>query len=508
MSRLQDISKTQQESKVKIGPLNFLELDRVTPTKRTAKNRKIDFKEIYDNSNDVRLSNQAARCLDCGNPYCEWKCPLHNYIPNWLDLVAEENYQQAGELMYETNPLPEICGRICPQDRLCEQACTINTGFGAVTIGAIEKNVTDRLIAKKWRPNLSQVIQSDKKVAVVGAGPAGLACADQLARNGIKVTVHDRYPEIGGLLTFGIPGFKLEKDVLVKRRKFLEDIGVQFKLNTMITNKKNDTSVQVDGIQSVSFSELNREYDSVFLGMGTYTSVQADLPGSNARGVIKALDYLIGNVNKIEQYKMKEFVYHNLVDKKVIVIGGGDTAMDCVRTAIRQGAKSVSCVYRRDEASMPGSPSEVNNAKDEGVDFLFNLSPASIETNGTGDVSGLKTFETRQLIDAETGKSTLHIDETNKQLLEADIIITAFGFRASPADWFENSNIKTKKNGLVNTKETAEPNGLGPFSQQTSNSKIFAGGDMVRGADLVVTAIADGIKAANEIMEQLTSNPA
>jgi glutamate synthase (NADPH/NADH) small chain len=242
--------------------------------------------------------------------------------------------------------------------------------------------------------------------------------------------------------------------------------------------------------------------------MGTYTSVQADLPGSNARGVIKALDYLIGNVNKIEQYKMKEFVYHNLVDKKVIVIGGGDTAMDCVRTAIRQGAKSVSCVYRRDEASMPGSPSEVNNAKDEGVDFLFNLSPASIETNGTGDVSGLKTFETRQLIDAETGKSTLHIDETNKQLLEADIIITAFGFRASPADWFENSNIKTKKNGLVNTKETAEPNGLGPFSQQTSNSKIFAGGDMVRGADLVVTAIADGIKAANEIMEQLTSNPA
>ena len=297
MSNPQDTSKSKQELKVNVGPLNFLELDRITPTKRTAENRKIDFKEIYDNAKDVQLSNQAARCLDCGNPYCEWKCPLHNYIPNWLDLVASENYQQAGELMYETNPLPEICGRICPQDRLCEQACTINTGFGAVTIGAIEKNVTDKLIAEKWRPNLSEVKQSDKKVAVIGAGPAGLACADQLARNGVKVTVHDRYPEIGGLLTFGIPGFKLEKEVLVKRRKFLEDIGVQFKLNTMITDNEASKLVQPDRIQSVSFSELNREYDSVFLGMGTYTSVQADLPGSDAKGVIKALDYLIGNIN-------------------------------------------------------------------------------------------------------------------------------------------------------------------------------------------------------------------
>jgi len=508
MSKLQDISKSKQESKIEIGPLNFLELGRVTPTKRTAKNRKIDFKEIYDRSKDVQLSNQAARCLDCGNPYCEWKCPLHNYIPNWLDLVANENYQQAGELMYETNPLPEICGRICPQDRLCEQACTINTGFGAVTIGAIEKNITDKLMAKKWRPNLSQIIKSDKKVAVVGAGPAGLACADQLARNGIKVTIHDRYPEIGGLLTFGIPGFKLEKEVLVKRRKFLEDIGVQFRLNTMITDKKNDASAQDDRIQSVSFSELNQEYDSVFLGMGTYTSVQADLPGSDATGVIRALDYLIGNVNKIEQYKMQEFHYHNVEGKKVIVIGGGDTAMDCVRTAVRQGAKSVSCVYRRDLASMPGSPSEVSNAKDEGVKFLFNLSPVSIKTDSTGDVSGLKTFETKQLVDVETGKSKLHIDETREQLLEADVIITAFGFRASPADWFENSNIKTKENGLIKTRALEDRNDRNTFSQQTSNSKIFAGGDMVRGADLVVTAIADGIKAANEIIKQLTSNPA
>ena len=507
MSNPQDISKPKQELKVKVGPLNFLELDRVTPIKRTAKNRKIDFKEIYDIAKDVQLSNQAARCLDCGNPYCEWKCPLHNYIPNWLDLVANENYQQAGELMYETNPLPEICGRICPQDRLCEQACTINTGFGAVTIGAIEKNVTDKLIAKQWRPNLSQVKQSNKKVAIVGAGPAGLACADQLARNGIKVTVHDSYPEIGGLLTFGIPGFKLEKEVLVKRRKFLEDIGVQFKLNTMITDNNNGTSVQVDRIQSVSFTELNREYDSVFLAMGTYTSVQTDLARSDSKGVIKALDYLIGNINEIEKYEMKEFIYHNVKDKNVIVIGGGDTAMDCVRTAIRQGAKSVSCVYRRDEVSMPGSPSEVNNARDEGVNFLFNLSPASIETDNTVQVIGLRAFKTEQVIDTETGKSKLHVDETSELLLEADIIITAFGFRASPADWFENSNIKTKANGLIKTRALEDINGMNLFSQQTSNSKIFAGGDMVRGADLVVTAIADGIKAANEIIEQLTSNP-
>ncbi|MCF6194420.1 MAG: FAD-dependent oxidoreductase [Kangiellaceae bacterium] len=505
MSDLQDASKPKQESKIKIGPLNFLELDRATPVKRTAKNRKIDFKEIYDNAKDVQLSNQAARCLDCGNPYCEWKCPLHNYIPNWLDLVANENYQQAGELMYETNPLPEICGRICPQDRLCEQACTINTGFGAVTIGAIEKNVTDKLMAKQWRPDLSQIIQSDKKVAVVGAGPAGLACADQLARNGIKVTVHDLYPEIGGLLTFGIPGFKLEKEVLVNRRKFLEDIGVQFKLNTMISDNSDVTPVQADRTQSISITELNREYDSVFLAMGTYTSVQSHLSGSDAKGVIKALDYLIGNVNKIEKYKMTEFIYHNVKDKNVIVIGGGDTAMDCVRTAIRQGAKSVSCVYRRDEVSMPGSPSEVKNAKDEGVNFLFNLSPASIKMDNAGQVIGLTTFETKQIADTKTGKSKLHIDETSEQLLHVDIIITAFGFKASPADWFEKSNIATKENGLVKTVSMEDQTDTPPFSQQTSNSKIFAGGDMVRGADLVVTAIADGIKAANEIIEQLTA---
>jgi glutamate synthase (NADPH/NADH) small chain len=239
-------------TEIQRDPLNFLKHARKMPHKRVSQERRIDFKEIYTPSETSDSANQAARCLDCGNPYCEWKCPLHNYIPNWLEQVAQQNYQQAAELMYETNPLPEICGRVCPQDRLCEQACTLNTGFGAVTIGAIEKNITDRAIAKKWRPDLSLVPVSNKKIAIVGAGPAGLACADQLARNGIKAVVYDRYPEIGGLLTFGIPGFKLEKDVMRKRREFLQDIGVEFKLNTVIG-------------ETISFEQLQSEYDSVSL---------------------------------------------------------------------------------------------------------------------------------------------------------------------------------------------------------------------------------------------------
>ena len=224
-------NKTQQV-KVSASPLTFLQLARETPTKRIADERKIDFKEIYDDSDDTQLANQSSRCLDCGNPYCEWKCPLHNYIPNWLSLVSKDRLDDAAELMYQTNPLPEICGRVCPQDRLCEQACTINTGFGAVTIGMIEKNITDRALAKKWRPNIPTIKANAKRVAIIGAGPAGIACADQLARNGIRAVVYDRYPEIGGLLTFGIPGFKLEKHVMRKRKEFLQDIGVEFKLNT------------------------------------------------------------------------------------------------------------------------------------------------------------------------------------------------------------------------------------------------------------------------------------
>lgn len=479
-------------TEIERDPLNFLKHAREMPHKRSSQNRSIDFKEIYTASKPGDSSNQAARCLDCGNPYCEWKCPLHNYIPNWLEQVAQQNYQQAAELMYETNPLPEICGRVCPQDRLCEQACTLNTGFGAVTIGAIEKNITDRAIANKWRPDFSQVPVSSKKIAIVGAGPAGLACADQLARNGIKAVVYDRHPEIGGLLTFGIPGFKLEKEVMVKRRQFLEDIGVEFVLNTVIG-------------ETVSFSQLQSEYDAVFLAMGTYTSVKANLPGINSSGVIRALDYLIGNVNQQQNYQMLDYPFYDLKGKNVVVIGGGDTAMDCVRTAVRQGAKSVSCVYRRDQQSMPGSPREVVNAKEEGVEFLFNLAPISIVANGKNkQVTGLNVEKTYQQIDKSSGVTQLLTEDNSELLLTADHVITAFGFKASPADWFEKSGIKLKGSGLVDMQPTKNVDS--EYSQQTSAKGIFAGGDMVRGADLVVTAIAEGIQAAHEIIDYIETD--
>ncbi|MBV1910393.1 MAG: glutamate synthase subunit beta [Kangiellaceae bacterium] len=475
------IEKITHDIKIERDPLNFLELDRQMPDKRTASARKIDFKEIYQPDQGFHSANQAARCLDCGNPYCEWKCPLHNYIPNWLEFVAREKYDQAAELMYETNPLPEICGRVCPQDRLCEQACTINTGFGAVTIGAIEKNITDRSIEKKWRPTLPPLDSSQKPVAIIGAGPAGLACADQLARHGIKAIVYDKYPEIGGLLTFGIPGFKLEKEVIRKRRKFLEDIGVEFRLKT---------NVGVD----IAFEEIQQQASAVFLAMGTYTSVQGEIPGSNSKNVIQALDYLVGNVNQLEEFNLNGFPYQDLNNKKVVVIGGGDTAMDCVRTAIRQGASEVSCVYRRDQESMPGSPREVQNAKEEGVKFKFNHSPVEIQTNSNGpQLAGLRVARTET---TSTGK--LEIIPNSEELIECDAVIIAFGFKPSPADWFSKFNIETDNKGLIKTIDSKPSESGG--SLRTSANGIYAGGDMVRGADLVVTAVAEGIKAAQEII--------
>ncbi|MCZ6882361.1 MAG: FAD-dependent oxidoreductase [Gammaproteobacteria bacterium] len=461
----------------------FLEVHRANPAKKSALNRVKEFNEIYTDYNRQDAASQAERCIECGNPYCEWKCPVHNYIPNWLKLVAEGNLMEAVEMCHKTNSLPEVCGRICPQDRLCEGACTLNTGFGAVTIGSVEKYITDTAIAQGWSPDLSAVVDSGRKVAVVGAGPAGIGCADILARNGVKAVVYDRYPEIGGLLTFGIPPFKLEKEVITRRRTMFENMGIEFRLNTEIG-------------KDIAFDKLLADYDAVFLGMGTYTYMKGGFPGEDKSGVFEALPYLVSNIHheiEFDTTEVPEFI--NFTDKKVVVLGGGDTAMDCNRTAIRQNASRVTCAYRRDEANMPGSMREVANAREEGIEFLFNRQP--VEIVGDSTVEGVKLISTRLGEPDQQGRRRPESIPGSEEILPADVVVIAFGFRPDPAEWFSDFSIDTDETGRV----TAPERNNYPF--QTSNPNIFAGGDMVRGSDLVVTAIYEGRKAAEGILDYL-----
>ncbi|EED34515.1 glutamate synthase small chain [Luminiphilus syltensis NOR5-1B] len=461
----------------------FLDVEREEPNKKSFESRTEDFVEIYDPFTKGQAAEQSDRCLECGNPYCEWKCPVHNFIPNWLKLLAEGNLFEAAELSHQTNTLPEVCGRVCPQDRLCEGACTLNDGFGAVTIGNSEKYITDTALAMGWRPDLSGVIQTGKRVAIIGAGPAGLGCADVLTRNGVKAVVYDRYPEIGGLLTFGIPQFKLEKSVMERRRVVFEEMGIEFVLNTEI-------GVDID------IDDLMADYDAVFLGMGTYTAMQGGFPGEDIPGVYKALDYLIGNVNQKMGYPQENDAYIDLKEKTVVVLGGGDTAMDCVRTAVRQQADRVYCVYRRDEENMPGSRKEVQNAKEEGIQFLFNRQPVEV-VEYFGRVLGVKVVTTELGEPDEGGRRRPQPVEGSEQVIEADAIIMAFGFQPSPADWFGNLDITLNDwQGVVAPEQQV-------YKFQTTNPKIFAGGDMVRGSDLVVTAIWEGRQAADGILDYL-----
>ena len=461
----------------------FLEVGRFDPTKKPIEERKISFVEIYNEYNQVEASNQSHRCLDCGNPYCEWKCPVHNYIPDWLKLVNEGNIIEAAELCHSTNSLPEVCGRVCPQDRLCEGACTLNDGFGAVTIGSTEKYITEKAFEMGWKPDMSMRKWTDKKVAIVGSGPAGIACADVLTRSGVHSHVYDRNEEIGGLLTFGIPEFKLEKKVVRRRRKILEEMGVEFFLGKEI------------GVD-IPFQQLYQDYDAVFLAMGTYTSLEGGFEGEKLPGVFKAIDYLVSNTNNLLNIKQQNHGFINLKGKDVIVLGGGDTAMDCNRTAIRQGAKSVTCLYRRDEENMPGSKREVQNAKEECVDFKFNIQP--IDIIGSDTVEGVKIVNTHLGEPDQNGRRVPVPVQGSERIYKADAVIVAFGFRASPADWFKDFEIETKKNGLVLAEEKQE------FKFQTTNNKIFSGGDMVRGSDLVVTAIWEGREAAKSIIKYVS----
>ncbi len=460
----------------------FLDVGREDPTKKPAYTRKTQYVEIYEILPEKQAQSQSHRCLDCGNPYCEWKCPVHNYIPNWLELVSEGKIIEAVELCHQTNSLPEVCGRVCPQDRLCEGACTLNNDFGAVTIGSVEKYITDTAFAMGWRPDMSHVKPTGKRVAIIGAGPAGLGCADILVRNGVTPVVFDSNPEIGGLLTFGIPEFKLEKNVMSFRREVFTDMGVEFRLETEVG-------------KDISMQQLMDEYDAVFMAMGTYKYMKGGFPGEDLDGVYDALPYLVSSVNRNLGFEKQEADFIDLKGKQVVVLGGGDTAMDCNRTAIRQEARGVTCAYRRDEANMPGSVREVQNAKEEGVRFLFNQQP--IEIVGDGKVEGVKVIKTKLGEPDENGRQRPEPIEGSEEILRADAVLIAFGFQPNPASWLEEFDVKVNSWGGVIAEEQEQ------FAFQTNNPKIFAGGDMVRGSDLVVTAIYEGRTAANGIMEYL-----
>ncbi|MFW9610111.1 MAG: FAD-dependent oxidoreductase, partial [Aquaspirillum sp.] len=400
-----------------------------------------------------------------------------------LKLVKEGKLLEAAEMSHKTNSLPEICGRVCPQDRLCEGACTLNQGgFGAVTIGSVEKYITDEALKAGWRPDMSKVIWTDKKVAVIGAGPAGLACADVLARNGVKPVVFDRYEEIGGLLTFGIPEFKLEKDVVKRRRTIMEGMGVEFRLNIEVG-------------RDIHIEDLLERYDAVFMGMGAYQYMKGGFAGEDLPGVVEALPFLVNNIrHTLGTLGAEPFL--SMAGLRVVVLGGGDTAMDCNRTSIRQGAASVTCAYRRDEANMPGSKREVANAKEEGVNFLWNRQPMAITQADDGSLR-LQLAETRLGEPDAKGRRHADIIPGSEQIVECDRVIIAFGFQTERAEWFDHVRIDTDARGRTVAPEQQR------FKHQTSNPKVFAGGDMVRGADLVVRAVFEGRQAAEGILNYL-----
>lgn len=459
-------------------------------TKLDAERRKACFDEIYLTYNAEQAHNASTRCLTCGeHSICEWSCPLHNHIPQWIELIKAGRVMDAVALSHETNSLPEITGRVCPQDRLCESRCTLRDAHGAVTIGNIERFISEQALAAGWEPDLSAVSPVEKHVAIVGAGPAGLACADVLVRNGFQVTVFDRHPEIGGLLTFGIPAFKLDKSLLVRRREIFTRMGVQFRLNCEIG-------------RDIPLAQILDEHDAVFIGVGTYRSMKADLPNEDAPGVYDALPFLIANTKQVMGLPERESEpYIDMVGKHVVVLGGGDTAMDCVRTAIRQKAASVTCAYRRDEANMPGSKKEVKNAREEGAQFEFNVQPLQIMLDEQGHVCGIQMRRTRLGEPDSQGRRRPVPIEGSEFVLPADAVVMAFGFHPHNLPWLQEQAVSLDNWGRIRASAGSR------YRYQTSNPKVFAGGDAVRGADLVVTAMAEGRHAAQGIMQFLDITP-
>ncbi len=463
---------------------------RQDPPKLPAEVRKTNFQEIYIDLSKRRVEDQGKRCLQCSDhPICEWTCPLHNAIPGWIKLAREGRIIEAAELSHQTSSLPEICGRVCPQNRLCEGSCTLNHHPGAVTIGMIEQYVTDTALAMGWRPDVSAVRPMGRRVAIIGAGPAGLGCADILARNGVEAHVFDRNPEIGGLLTFGIPPFKLDKGVLERRREIFTQMGITFHLNCEVG-------------RDISLKDLANDYDAVFLGVGTYEPITSGVANEDAPGVLKALPYLAANTRHVMGLREDPRApYVSMEGKRVVVIGGGDTAMDCLLTAVRQGASSAICAYRRDEANMPGSKKEVKNAREEGAEFQFNVQPLEFELGTNGEIAGLKLIRTEMGQVDRGGRRVAKPVAGSEFTLPVDVIITAFGFKPHAMPWLEECGVRINSKGLIVTNAMTYPG-------QTTNPLMFGGGDAIRGADLVVTALDDGRKAALNIIRVLEEAPA
>ena len=464
--------------------LKFVTLDRATPEKRGAEARKEDFGEIYRQYAAEQAEAQASRCSQCGVPYCQSHCPLHNNIPDWLRLTAENRLEEAYRVSQATNTFPEICGRICPQDRLCEGNCVIEqSGHGTVTIGAVEKYITDTAFEEGWVDPIAPYKERPESVGIIGAGPGGLAAADVLRRQGVQVTVYDRYDRAGGLLTYGIPGFKLEKDIVLRRNKQFEEGGVTFKLNCSVG-------------EDISFAEIRAAHDAVIIATGVYKTRDLQGPGSGADGIVRAIDYLTASNRKSFGDAVPEFDNGelNAEGRKVVVIGGGDTAMDCVRTAIRQGAESVKCLYRRDRANMPGSQREVANAEEEGVEFVWLTAPKGF----AGDpVNGVMVQKMRLGQPDATGRQVPEVIEGADYVEEADLVIKALGFEPEdlPALWNE-PELEVTRWGTVKANFR---------THETPMEGVYAVGDIVRGASLVVWAIRDGREAAEAIFEKLNA---
>ncbi|WP_375688037.1 NAD(P)-dependent oxidoreductase [Pseudooceanicola sp. LIPI14-2-Ac024] len=468
--------------------LKFVTVPRDMPEKRDAEVRKQDFGEIYAEYAAAKAEEQAARCSQCGVPYCQSHCPLHNNIPDWLKLTATHRLEEAYAISQSTNTFPEICGRICPQDRLCEGNCVIEqSGHGTVTIGAVEKYITDTAWENGWVKPITPAIEREESVAVIGAGPGGLAAADMLRRAGVQVTVYDRYDRAGGLLTYGIPGFKLEKDVVMRRIEQLEESGVEFVLNCNVG-------------EDISFDAIRGKHDAVLIATGVYKSRDLGGPGSGAQGIVRAIDYLTASNrasnfgDTVEEFESGEL---NAAGKKVVVIGGGDTAMDCVRTAIRQGAESVKLLYRRDRQNMPGSQREVANAEEEGVEFVWLSAPIAF----AGDsVTGVTVQKMRLGAPDASGRQAPEIIEGSDYVEDADLVIKALGFEPEdlPKLW-STDGLEVTRWGTIRAE-------FG--SGKTSLDGVFAVGDIVRGASLVVWAIRDGRDSAAAILDYLDGEAA